>query len=226
MPNRRRVIIIGVLIVVLGILTVLGYRYWYQPTNEFFNTDDATVSGSMIRVAAPASGQINDLFIDVGKPVKKGDVLTTIKVVATSPVVSSAPSVSRVLANVTSPISGTIAAKNVNVGDTIAAGQSIASVVSLDQLWVTANVDESRTPEIRIGQTADVQINAVGQTFRGQVTEIGSATTDLTAPTTLGLNSSSDSTKKVPVKIVFEYSGYRLVPGMSATVTIFTHGTP
>ena len=226
MPIQRRVIFIGVAIIVLGLLAALGYRYWYQPTNEFFNTDDSAVSGSMTRIAAPASGQVTDVYADVGDQVSSGEILATIKVIATSPIASAAPSITRVLANVTSPITGTIAVRNVNVGDTIAAGQPIASVVSLDQLWINVNVDESRVPEIRVGEIADVEIGDVGKTFRGQVTDIGSATTDLTAPTGLSLTSSTDTTKKVPVKVVIDYTGYRLVPGMSANTTIYTHGNP
>jgi multidrug resistance efflux pump len=226
MLKQRRVIFIAALIVGLSIVAALGYRYWYQPTNEFFNTDDASVTGSLVRIAAPASGQINDLYIDVGSSVKKDDVLATIKVVSTAPSVASAPSVPRILARVTSPITGTIAARNVSVGDTIAAGQPIATIVNLGQLWVIVNVDETRAAEIRVGQTADVAISAAGQTFRGKVSEVGSATTDLTTASAINLNTSSDTTKKVPVKIAFDYATYRLVPGMSANVTIFTHATP
>jgi multidrug resistance efflux pump len=226
MPKQRRVILVAALIVGLAIVAALSYRFGYQPTVEFVNTDDASVTGSLVRIAAPASGQINDLYIDVGKSVKKDDVLATLKVVWTAPSIASAPSVPRILARVTSPISGTIASRNVSVGDTIAAGQVIATIVNLGQLWVVVNVDETRAAEIRVGQTADIAIGAVGQTFRGKVAEIGSATTDQTATSAINLNTSSDTTKKVPVKIAFDYSSYRLVPGMSANVTVYTHATP
>jgi len=112
------------------------------------------------------------------------------------------------------------------VGDTIAAGQPIATIVNLGQLWVVVNVDETRAAEIRVGQTVDIAIGAVGQTLRGKVSEIGSATTDLTTASAISLGTSSDTTKKVPVKVVFDYSDYRLVPGMSANVTIYTHAAP
>jgi multidrug resistance efflux pump len=221
----RRVFWVG-LIVVLGLLGVLGYRYWYQPTFDFFTTNDASVSGSFVRVAAPASGQINDLYADVGTSVNKGDVLATIKVISPAPsAISAGPSVPRLLARVTSPINGTVAVRNVSVGDTIAAGTSLVSVVDLSQLWVIVNVDESRVAEIHTGQPADVDIGDVGQVFRGKVADIGSATNNVAAPT-ISLTSSGDTTEKVPVKIVFDYTGARLVPGMSATVTIYTRGTP
>ncbi len=225
MQKFRRVFLAGV-IVVLGLLGVLGYRFWYQPTYDFFSTSDASVTGSFVRIAAPASGQISDLHADVGTRVNKGDVLATIKVISTAPsAVSAGPSVPRVLARVTSPISGAISVRNVNVGETVAAGQSVASIVNLDQLWVVVNVDESRVAEVHSGQTADVEIGDVNRVFRGKVADIGSATTNVAAPS-ISLTSSSDTTQKVPVKILFDYTGARLVPGMSTTVTIYTRGTP
>ena len=228
MRNQRRVIFISGLIVVLGLLAGLGYRYWYQPTYDFLNTDDAAVTGALVRVAAPGSGQIGDLFVDVGSSVNKGDALATVKVVSSGPsAVATGPSVPRVLARVTSPVAGTVAARSVSVGDTIAAGQTIATVVDLSQLWVVVNVEEARAAEIRPGLAADILVPAANQTFHGKVSEMGSATTEVTAPPSIGgLSSSSDSTKKVPVKITFDYAGVRLVPGMSANVTIFTRTTP
>lgn len=224
--KKFRPVLLFIGIVVLALVGFLGYRYWYQPTFVFYSTNDASVTGSLVRVAAPGSGQINNLFVDVGTRVNEGDVLATIKVISAGPsVVSSGPSVPRLLARVTSPISGTVAVRNVSVGDTIAAGTSLVSIVDLQHLWVVVNVDESRVAEVRSGQAADVDIADVNRVFRGTVTDIGSATNNLAAPT-LSLTTSSNTNQTVPVKIVFDYSGVRLVPGMSATVTIYTHGTP
>lgn len=225
MKSLRRVMLIAILIVILGALGFAGYRYWYQPTFDFFNTTDASVTGSFVRVAAPATGQINDLFINVGNSVNKGDVLATIKVVSAAPSGAAGPSVPRLLARVTSPISGTVTVRNVSVGETIAAGQSLASIVDLSQLWVVVNVDESRVADVHIGQSADVEISDVNQTFRGKVADVGSATTNVASPS-ISLTSSNDTTQKIPVKIIFDYGSARLVPGMSATVTIYTHETP
>ena len=220
MQKLRRVLLVGIIValVLLG-AAGLGYLYWYQPTYDFFSSNDASVTGSFVRVAAPASGQIYDLLVDQGASVKKDEVLATIQVISTG------PSVSRLLAYVTSPISGTLTVRNVSVGETIAAGQSVASIVDLQQLWVVVNVDESRVDEVRSGQTADAEIGDVHRTFRGKVADVGSATNNVVAPS-ISLTSSSGATQKVPVKIVFDYTGARLVPGMSATVTIYTGGTP
>ena len=223
MQNKRRVILIFVLIVVLGILAALGYRFWYQPAYDFVNTDDATVSGSLVRVVSPAAGQITDVFFDVGTSVKQNDALATVKVVSAAPSVATSPSVSRVLARVASPINGTVASRSVNVGDTVVPGQAVATLVDLNSLWVTANVDETRAREIRPGLVVDVTIPGVNNTFRGTVREVGSATTDMTTGSAvISLGSNSDTTKKVAVKITFDYASYQLVPGMSANIVIYT----
>ncbi len=220
MNKSRRGFMVGVIVLLVLVGAAgLGYLYWYQPTYDFFSTTDASVTGSLVRVAAPASGQIYDLHADQGTSVKEDDVLATIQVV------SPAPAGSRLLAYVTSPISGTVAVRNVNVGETIATGQSIASVVDLSHLWVVVNVEETRVDEVHVGQTADVQIGDVHHTFRGKVADIGSATNNVLSPS-ISLTNSGDTIQKVPVKITFDYGGVRLVPGMSATVTIYTGAAP
>ena len=35
-----------------------------------------------------------------------------------------------------------------------------------------------------------------------------------------------DEAPSIPVKVVFDYAGVRLIPGMAATVTIYTRETP
>ncbi len=232
MRNQRRVIFFAGLIVVLALFAALGYRYWYQPTFDFFNTDDAMVTGSLVHIAAPAAGQVTDMFVDVGSAVKRDDLVGTIKVLAGVPVASAAaagPSVPQVLARVTSPVSGTVATRDVSTGDTVNTGQSIATVVDLNQLWVVVNVDESRAAEIQLGQAADVAISDVNHTFRGRVVDAGTATSQVTAAPSLSLTGTSSNTdviQKVPVKITFDYTGFRLLPGMSTSVTIYTHGAP
>jgi multidrug resistance efflux pump len=227
MQKQRWIVFLGGLFIALALVSTLGYRFWYQPNFDFYYTDDAIVTGSLVRVAAPATGQITDLNIDVGDTVKSATVLATIKIVyAGSGQANSAPAVPRLLARVTAPIAGTVATRSVSVGDTVAAGQPIATIVDLDQLWVVVNIDETRAIEIRPNQPADVFVSAANQTFRGRIVEIGSATTEATAaPSVIGLGS-SDTTKKVPVRIKFDRMGARLVPGMSAAVTIYTRGAP
>lgn len=223
MQSNRRVIGIAILLIVISAFAVLGFRYWYQPTYDFVEVTDAQVSGDLTRVAAPASGQVTSLFFNVGDTVHAGDTLATIKVVATAPSAAVAgPSVSRLLTRVTSPITGRIAARAVSLGDTVAPGQTLMVISDMSNLWVEADVDEARIGQLASGQPVDVLIEALGKPMAGKVTLISPATTEVTNPPVGGL-STSDSTKKIPVRIQVDWAGAQgasPVPGMTADVVI------
>ncbi|MCL4395607.1 MAG: efflux RND transporter periplasmic adaptor subunit [Chloroflexi bacterium] len=226
MKNIRSILPLALIVVAIALLAALGYRYWYQPTYDWFSSDDAQVAGALVRIAAPAFGQIDSVAFDVGSSVRRDQVIATVQVAAPLASNAAGPFVPRVLARVTSPLTGTVAVRDVSAGDTVAAGQPIATIVDLSALWVVVNVDEDRIAGIRPGQPADVLVSATSQPLRGRVAQIGSATTEETAPNSSLIGTTSDATKKVPVKIEFASEGERLVPGMSATVTIYTNGAP
>jgi multidrug resistance efflux pump len=223
MQSNRRVIGIAILLIILSAFAVLGFRYWYQPTYDFVEVTDAQVTGDLTRVAAPASGQVMALFFNVGDTVHAGDTIATIKVVATAPSAAVAgPFIQRLLTRVTSPLSGRIAARTVSLGDTVAAGQMLMMISDLSNLWIEADVDEARITQLASGQSVEVNVGALGKKLAGKVVEIGSATTEVTNPSIGGL-SSSDSTKKIPVRIQVDWAavqGVSPVPGMTADVVI------
>ncbi len=217
----RRIVAIALGLVALSVLVGLMYRYWYQPTYDFVETDDALVTGNLARVGAPANGRIDQLFVNVGDTLNENDVIATIQVVSAAPGASvSGPTISRILARVTSPVSGKVAARWVNTGDSVAAGQVLFTISELNNLWVIANVDQLRVNLLSPGQPADVKAGAPGQTFVGKVVQVGSATTEVISPPAIGGLTSSDSTKKIPVRVAVDWKGAAVVPGMTVEVTI------
>jgi multidrug resistance efflux pump len=200
-------------------VAVLGFRFWYEPTYNYTEVDDAQVTGNLARVPAPASGQVAELSVQVGDHVMLNDKVASIK--AAIPGVGGAPP-HTVLTRVSTPLDGLVAALWVGVGDNIGAGQPVVTIVNLNQLWIIANVDEARVAQIETGQTVEVTVNGLGQTFQGMVTGIGSATTEAINPPPSGSLSSSDTTKKVPVRIDVDWTGAQPLPmpGMTADVII------
>jgi multidrug resistance efflux pump len=222
MQSNRRVVGIAILLIVLSAFGVLGFRYWYQPTYDYVEVTDAQVTGNLTQVGAPASGQVIGVFFNVGETVHAGDTIATIKVVAPPAAGVVGPSIPRLLARVTSPLTGRVAARMVNVGDTVAPGQALVSIADLSDLWVEADVDEARIAQVARGQKVDVSIGALGRPIDGTVTEIGPATTEVTSPAVSAFGS-SDSTKKIPVRINVDWVGANVVspvPGMTADVII------
>ena len=129
---------------------------------------------------------------------------------------------------VVAPTSGVIAAKNVEPGQLVQAGQPLLSVVPLADLWVTANLKETELKDIKIGASVNVEIDAYPDSkVEGHVESISPATGarfSLLPPD----NATGNFTKviqRVPVRVRVpqsEDATRMLRPGMSVTVVITT----
>ena len=108
----------------------------------------------------------------------------------------------------------------------IQAGQPLLAVVFISDLWVTANYKETQLKKMKIGDKAEIEVDAYGSKLRGHIDSVGGATGarfSLLPPE----NATGNYVKvvqRLPVKIVFD-SGQdaevkRLRPGMSVTVTV------
>jgi membrane fusion protein (multidrug efflux system) len=80
-------------------------------------------------------------------------------------------------ATLTAVTSGTIAKKNIQPGQLVQAGQSLFAIVRDNQLWVTANFKETQLEKMRIGQKANVTVDAYpDKVFTGVVESFSPAT--------------------------------------------------
>lgn len=78
-------------------------------------------------------------------------------------------------ATITSPISGTVSAKNVNVGDMAYPGKPLISIVNSDKLYVNAYVPSYILNKITVGQNVIIRVpDLPDQDFQGKVTVINS----------------------------------------------------
>jgi multidrug efflux pump subunit AcrA (membrane-fusion protein) len=72
------------------------------------------------------------------------------------------------------PISGFVGMKHVNVGDYVAAGTPVFSVLDLDPVKIRVAIPESEIGKIRVGAAAAVTIPSLtGQTFKGTLDTLG-----------------------------------------------------
>ncbi len=114
-------------------------------------------------------------------------------------------------ATLTTPISGTVITVDVAPGETANPGQVIIIVADLDQMRIeTTDLSERDIPAVQIGQTANVFIDALDDSFEGKVVDI-----DRQSETVGG-----DVTYRVTVELDQLPSGLRW--GMSAEVDIQT----
>jgi membrane fusion protein (multidrug efflux system) len=118
---------------------------------------------------------------------------------------------------------------SLNVGQFIATGTTIATLVESGGSWVEANFKETQLGEIRIGMPATVAVDAYsGTKLQGTVTSIGAATGSEFSliPAQNATGNWVKVVQRVPVRIDFtDASAEVLRTGMSAMVTIDTGKT-
>lgn len=79
---------------------------------------------------------------------------------------------------VDAPTSGMVAQRSVQVGQHVAAGTTLMSVVPLDQLWVEANFKENQLKDMRAGQKVTLNADFYGSTveYHGIVENLAAGT--------------------------------------------------
>ncbi|MEY2414098.1 MAG: HlyD family secretion protein [Acidobacteriaceae bacterium] len=112
-----------------------------------------------------------------------------------------------------SPINGTVVARNVDVGQTVAASLQAPTIFTIAQdltkMWVYAKTDESDVDNIKVGKAVTFKVDALPkQTFHGVVSQVRMNPTSVQSVVTY------DSI------IEFSNPELKLFPGMTAYVTI------
>jgi len=106
---------------------------------------------------------------------------------------------------VLAPVSGVVS-KDVEVGMNVQPGQTLVSVVPLDDVWITANFKETQLANMRPGQPVTISVDAFSHEFHGRVDSIAGASGarfSLLPPE----NATGNYVKvvqRVPVKIVLD----------------------
>ncbi|WP_406677611.1 HlyD family secretion protein [Rhodopseudomonas infernalis] len=129
------------------------------------------------------------------------------------------------------PIDGVIGNRQVRVGRLVAPGAVLLDIVPVDDVWLVANFKETRIEHIAPGQRARVTIDGFpDQVFDGIVDSLapGSGSAFSLLPTDNATGNFVRVVQRVPVKIRLVGAPLvgRLVPGLSARVTIALRPSP
>lgn len=109
-----------------------------------------------------------------------------------------------------SPIAGVVTARPVKIAETVPVGAIIASVVSIDSLYIEAFIDEADAAKIAIGQQVNVTMDAYpGKAMKGDIYMI--------SPVVLG-NKQEARTFEARVRLLDK--SIKTKPGMSADVEV------
>jgi len=126
---------------------------------------------------------------------------------------------------ISAPATGIVARRSVEVGQYVQPGQLLLEIVDLSHVWVVANFKETQLKDMKVGQSADIAVDANGRTYSGHIESLAGASGarfSLLPPE----NATGNYVKvvqRIPVIIGFD-SGQNndlsLRPGMSVTPTV------
>mgnify|MGYP000868041024 CR=1 FL=1 len=130
------------------------------------------------------------------------------------------------------PSDGHIAKRGVQLGQRVAAGAPLMTLVALNQLWVDANFKESQLQTLHIGQPAELEADVYGKqvVYHGTVVGLGAGTGSAFAllPAQNATGNWIKVVQRVPVRIALdpnELAEHPLRVGLSMDVNIDTHDT-
>jgi membrane fusion protein (multidrug efflux system) len=131
---------------------------------------------------------------------------------------------------IVAPAGGFIAQRSVQLGQRIAPGEPLMSIIPLQDVWLEANFKEKQLRNLRIGQPARIVSDVYGRdvVFHGRVIGLSAGTG--AAFSLLPPQNASGNwikiTQRVPVKIALdpqELAAHPLRIGLSTTTSIDTH---
>ena len=131
---------------------------------------------------------------------------------------------------VVAPADGIVAnVANLNAGQFVAAGTTIASLVETDGTWIEANFKETQLADMKVGQPASVSIDAFPGKIQGTVESLGAATGSEFSliPAQNATGNWVKVVQRIPVRIKLTADAEEtlLKTGMSATVAVDTGRT-
>jgi len=121
---------------------------------------------------------------------------------------------------VLAPSGGVVSRRDVEVGNTVQAGQELFTLTRLDDLWVTANFKETQLRRMHPGLRVEIKADALDETLMGHVESMPGATGAVLSllPPESATGNYVKVVQRLPVRIRFEPNQKgleRLRPGMS-----------
>ncbi len=213
---------IGLLILSLVVLGAGGYGVKsYLDSIRYVTTDDARIDGDLVKVSPEIAGRVTELRVKEGDAVEAGETLARLEEKNTS-------LQNRDAALVKAPGAGVVVKKFVSVGENVSPGQRVFLLANLDDLYVSARIEETKISRVKVGEPVTVNVDAYpNHPLRGIVEQIGLASdsTYSLLPTSNASGNYIKVTQRIPIKIkILDREGLQLLPGMNAVVNISTGG--
>lgn len=123
------------------------------------------------------------------------------------------------------PVSGVVGHKTVERGHRIQPGQSLLTVVPLDDIWITANFKEIQLRYMHPGQPVTIHVDTFGRDYKGTVEDMAGASGPLFSlfPPENASGNYVKIVQRFPIRIRIdkgEDPNHDLRPGMSVEATV------
>jgi membrane fusion protein, multidrug efflux system len=127
---------------------------------------------------------------------------------------------------IVAPVSGIVGKKTVEAGANVSPGQQLMAVVSLDDIWITADFKETQLRMMKPGDRVLFSVDAYGSEYRGKVTGIGGASGSRLSllPPENATGNFVKVVQRIPVRIDIDRNqngDHRLRPGMSVEPKVY-----
>ena len=129
-------------------------------------------------------------------------------------------------AKICAPTEGYVSKRTVEVGNQIQAGQPLMAIVTLDDIWITANYKETQLEKVNPGQKVKIEVDTYpGKVFYGRVDSIMSGTGAAFSlfPPENATGNFVKVVQRIPIKIILDKEAdpnHILRIGMSVVPTI------
>lgn len=179
-PRKRLVVVTALAIALVG----SGIYYYKQSRVEAITYKDFPVQRGDIKVSLlatgtvqpenrleikpPVAGRVEQVLVEEGQRIKKGQILCWMSSTERAAMLDAARAEGEAEVKrweeiykptpVVAPINGTLIARNIEAGQSFT--NSDAILVMSDRLTVKAQVDETDIAEIKMGQTAEITLDA------------------------------------------------------------------
>lgn len=123
------------------------------------------------------------------------------------------------------PVSGVVGHKTVELGHRIQPGESLLTVVPLDDIWVTANFKETQLRHMHPGQPVTLHVDTFGRDYQGTVEDMAGASGPLYSlfPPENASGNYVKIVQRFPIRIRInpgQDPDHKLRPGMSVEASV------
>ena len=202
----------GIILIIVAIVVIVGAYFgseYYIESTNYISTDNAKVDTKIFQITPGTSGKLTKINVAIGDSVQSGQILGRAE---GGPYIKS-------------PIDGEIMDIKADLGQLVSPSDVIFVVAGVDDMYITANIEEDDILKVAEGQDVTVSLDAYGnKSFSGYVEKVDKITSNKLSNMTTSFTTSGTYTKVtqlIPIKIKLnENINLKNIIGTNANIKI------